>query len=347
MDKDLKNKTLPELKDIIARFDQRSYLAEYLFNFIHARHTLDPAKVTPLSKQLRENLDRKHYYISTLKVKRKLSDPDGTVKYLFELPDGCEIESVLLSEANRKTLCISTQVGCRMNCQFCATGKLEFIRNLTTAEIVDQVYNIAEDESHITNIVYMGMGEPLDNYWNLIRSLDILNHPKGLNIGKSRITVSTCGHVGGIEKLAHHHLQPVLAVSLNAPDDKLRSELMPINKRFGLKRLFKALEEYQKITRMRITFEYVLIDGVNDTSGGAQKLLYWLNRAKCHVNLIEFNPYPGCSFRSPDSKNTRNFASILKKAGIETSIRFKKGRGVKAACGQLGAEKLKNTHKTH
>jgi 23S rRNA (adenine2503-C2)-methyltransferase len=338
MNKDLKNKTLDELEQIVVEMGQRKYLAEYIFNFIHAKDAIDIAQITPLSKDFRGRLAEQGYYISQLSTLKKLTDKDGTAKYLFSLSDGNKIETVLLMDGRRKTLCVSTQAGCAMGCTFCATARVELKRNLTAAEIVDQVNIIQKDAGRISNVVYMGMGEPLLNYNAVLKSVRILNHPAGKNIGIRHLTISTCGIVLGIKKLAGEDIFPRLAVSLNAPTDSLRTKLMPINAKYPIAELFKAVRFYQKKTGQRVTFEYVLIKGLNDSAGHARMLIKLLSGLMRNVNLIEHNPHPGCDFVGSDSRRIKPFASVLERAGIETTMRFKMGRGIKAACGQLGAD---------
>ena len=340
MSSDLKDKTLDELEQIVESLGGRKYLAGYIFHFIHVKDAEEISKITPLSKAFREQLAEQGYFISKLSVLDKLTDKDGTAKYVFALGDGELIEAVLMLDGRRRTLCVSTQVGCVMDCAFCATAKLKFRRNLTAAEIVDQVNAVQKDAGRISNVVYMGMGEPLANYDVVIKSLRILNHPKGKNIGIRHITISTCGIVPGIKKLAREDIQPRLAVSLNAPADELRTQLMPINAKYPLAELFKAIREYQHVTHRRVTFEYVMIKGKNDSAEHSKMLLKLLRGIMCHVNLIEHNPHPGCDFAGSGSERMKDFAAVLENAGIETMMRFKMGRGIKAACGQLGADNI-------
>jgi 23S rRNA (adenine2503-C2)-methyltransferase len=371
VDKDLKNKTLSELEDIVENFGQKKYLAKYIFTFIHCKGAADISDISPLSKTFRAELAEQGYYISHLKTVQTLADAEGTKKYLFELADGERIETVLLLDDKRKTLCVSTQAGCSMNCAFCATAKLKFRRNLTAAEIVDQV-NVIEgdcsafanpssltlrrtgvtedkppdkkataDKGKINNVVYMGMGEPLQNYDAVLKSVRILNHPEGKNIGIRHLTISTCGEVEGIRKLAEEDIRPRLAISLNAPVDVLRSKIMAINKKYPIAALFAAVKDYQMKTRERVTFEYVLIKGLNDSKLHAQMLAKLVHQVKCNVNLIEYNPHPYCLFEASDRAAIKRFTQAIEDAGIETTIRFKKGRKIKAACGQLGADLVK------
>ncbi len=338
MSMDLKDKTLCELEQIVVDLDGKKYLAAYIFHFIHVEDAVDISQITPLSKAFREQLVEQGYHISELRVSNKLTDEDGTAKYLFELGDGSRIETVLLLDDKRRTLCVSTQVGCTMGCMFCATAKIPFERNLTAGEIADQVNAVQKDAGRISNVVYMGMGEPLANYGAVVKSLGILNHPKGKNIGIRHITVSTCGIVPAIRKLACENVHPRLAVSLNAPTDDVRTRLMPVNVKYPIADLLNAVRDYQGRTRQRVTFEYVMIKGLNDSTAQAGLLVKLLKGLACNVNLIEHNPHPHSKYEGSGGERIRRFASVLEDAGIETVIRFKMGRGIRAACGQLGAD---------
>ena len=306
------------------------------------QHGNDISAITTLSKLLRAKLIEEGYYISSLQVVEKLTDPDGTVKYVFGLPDGSKIESVLLFDDDRRTLCVSTQVGCEMGCVFCATGRLGLARNLTAGDIVDQV-NLAGGDARISNVVFMGMGEPLANYEATLDAVRILNHSAGRHIGIRHLTISTCGLVEGIERLADEGIQPRLAISLNAPTDAIRQKLMPIAKKYSLGRLFAAVELYQHKTRNRVTFEYCLIKGVNDTGLHARMLVKRLRGVMCNVNLIEYNPYPGCGLKPSGREAIERFAGVLEDAGFETTVRLKMGQTIHAACGQLGAKRMENS----
>ncbi len=229
-----------------------------------------------------------------------------------------------------------------MDCRFCATAKIGFERNLTAGEIVDQVNAVQKDAGRISNVVYMGMGEPLANYEAVVKSVGILNHPKGKNIGIRHITVSTCGIVPAIRKLACEDVRPRLAVSLNAPTDDVRARLMPINAKYPIADVLRAVRFYQGKTRQRVTFEYVMIKALNDSTDQAKLLIKLLKPLACNVNLIEHNPHARCKDTGSGGERIRRFASVLQDAGIETVIRFKMGRGIRAACGQLGADWLDN-----
>jgi len=336
---DLKDKTLHELEQVISELGGQRYLAKYIFSFIHGQGVSDINAITPLSKGFREKLIKDNYFISQLRIADRLVDRDGTTKYLFELGDGNRIETVLLPSERRRTICISTQVGCAMGCLFCATGKIKFKRDLTAAEIVDQLETIAKETSErITNVVYMGMGEPLSNYEAVLKAVRILNDTSGKNIGIRHQTISTCGEAAGIRRLAGENIRPRLAISLNACTDRMRSKLMPINVKYPLAGLLAAVRFYQAKTRARVTFEYVLIEGLNDTVTHGRILAKLLKGLMCNINLIEYNPHPGCELRGSDPQKIKRFEAVLAKAGFETSIRFKMGRKIKAACGQLGVD---------
>jgi 23S rRNA (adenine2503-C2)-methyltransferase len=343
MDTDLKNKSYNELLELVVSHQQKPFLAQYLFTFIHQKDAAKIDDITPLSKVFRQVLTNDGFYISHIELAERHDDPDGTNKFVFNLPDDGRIESVLLKDGDRHTLCISTQAGCRMGCKFCATGQLRFQRNLSTAEIVDQVYKAEQACGNIHNIVYMGMGEPLDNYDNVMRSIEILNDPHGHNIGIRHITLSTCGLCEPIKKLALSPIQPRLAVSLHAPDDATRTKIMRIAHQQSINDMMSALKIYQSATNKRITIEYCMIERVNDTVEQAMSLVKLLKPLKVNINLIELNPFPGCPFKASTPKHIQQFARVLTNAKIETVIRYKRGRSIKAACGQLGATWLKSS----
>jgi 23S rRNA (adenine2503-C2)-methyltransferase len=378
VDKDLKSKTVAQLERLVTGLGQAKYLSGYIFGAIQARGTTDISAITTLSKSFRAKLTEEGCYISKLEIIDKLTDPDGTVKYVFGLHDGSKIESVLLFDDDRRTLCVSTQAGCGMGCVFCATGRLGLARNLTAGEIVDQVNVIAdcglqiadckdsadsplmdskirnqqsEIRNRISNVVFMGMGEPLANYDAVLDAVRILNNSAGRNIGIRHLTISTCGLVEGIERLADEDIQPRLAISLNAPTDAIRQKLMPITKKYPLNRLFAAVERYQRTTRNRVTFEYCLIKGVSDTVLHARMLVKRLRGVMCNVNLIEYNQISvqvsdrrtltaECCFKPSGREAIKRFAGVLKDAGIETTIRLKMGQAINAACGQLGSKRM-------
>jgi 23S rRNA (adenine2503-C2)-methyltransferase len=339
MENDLKNMTLAELEALAVRMGQKPFAGGYIFSFIQQKGAAGIEDITPLSKAFRQMLAGE-YHISNLTLVSRFEDPDKTVKYLFELPGGGRIESVVLFDEDRKTLCISTQSGCSRKCEFCATGYLKFRRNLTAAEIVDQVIKASKDIGRISNVVYMGMGEPFDNYEQVLRSVRILNSEEGLNIGIRHITISTCGIVSGIRKLADEGLGIRLAVSLHATDDETRLRIMPGIRKESLADLIAAVRYYQQKTRNRVTFEYIMIKGANDSPAHARRLAKLIEPLKANVNIIEYNPHPHSHFAPADRKTIRQFRDILVAAGTETVIRFKRGQTIKAACGQLGSDWL-------
>jgi len=338
MNGDLKDKTLGEIEQIASAMGQKRYAAGYIFSFVHSKGCEDVSQISPLSKAFRSELAGQGYFISRLDIVKKLTDADGTVKYTFGLADGGRIESVLLFDGKRRTLCVSTQAGCAMDCAFCATAKVKLRRNLTAGEIVDQVYAVQRDRHRVSNVVYMGMGEPLLNYEAVLKSVRILNHPAGANIGIRHLTISTCGIAPGIERLADEDLHPRLAISLNAPTDGLRTRLMPINRKYPIADVLAAVKAYQLKVKDRVTFEYVMIKGLNDDAAHARLLARLLSKFKCNVNLIEYNPHRGCEFTGSSTEKLERFAEILEESGIETTIRLRMGRGISAACGQLGAD---------
>ena len=341
MNKDLKNYTLDELTAMADELGIKKFQAKYIFTFIHEKNVSSIDEITTLSKIIRSKLTENGYFIGKLKLVETFIDPDGTIKYLFETHDNKRFETVLLDDDGRKTLCISTQIGCKMNCSFCATAKLNLDRDLSTSEILDQVLSVSADNKKISNVVYMGMGEPLDNFDNVAKSLLILNSPDGLNIGARHLTVSTCGIPDKIEDLADLNMQCRLAISIHAADDDLRNRIMPVNRTYPLKDIFQALRGYQRKTNRRITFEYCLIKGVNDGDHNAKNLIKWVKNTKCNVNLIEYNTHPGCAFEASSRNTIKKFQQLLENAGVTTHLRFKKGHEIKAACGQLGADWLK------
>jgi 23S rRNA (adenine2503-C2)-methyltransferase len=343
MDKDLKNLLRPQIDDLVKGLGGKPYWAKYLFSFIHAKGAGALDQVTTLPKAFRQQLAEAGFLISSLSKVETFTDPDGTVKFVFSVAGGPRLESVLLEDGGRYTLCISSQAGCRMGCRFCATGQLGFQGDLTAAQIVDQVYQVMATGVDIDNVVYMGMGEPFDNYDQVLRSARILNDPDGRNIGQRRITISTCGLPSAIERLADECVQFRLAISLHGPTDKVRQDLMPISTRFSIAEILQAVEDYQRKTHRRVTIEYCMIQGVNDQPDQARGLLDILTGIDTNVNLIEFNPFPGCPFDSSTKPRIQHFAQILRDGGLETSVRFRRGRRIRAACGQLGADWLEGS----
>jgi 23S rRNA (adenine2503-C2)-methyltransferase len=324
------------LARVVSSLGDKPYRSRQLAGWIYKERVWDFAAMSNLSKPLRAAL-AEQCSISKLSLARKqVSQRDGTAKLLFTCGDGETVEAVYLPHEGRATACISTQVGCAMGCKFCATGASGFSRDLTPAEILGQVLGI-EDELKVTldNLVYMGMGEPLANWEAVAESIAILTAPEGRAWGKRHITLSTCGLVPGIEALAASGLGARLAVSLHAPNDAIRAQIMPVNRRWGLAELMRACRAYQQATGLQLTFEYALFEGINDSDDNARELARLLKGLECKVNLIPYNPVPGLPYRMPDFKRVYAFQTLLKQAGLTAMLRTEKGGDIDAACGQL------------
>lgn len=332
---DIKSLYYDELKEDIKKLGYPEYRAKQIFEWLNKGiQKFDDMRNLP--KLIRENLD-KIYYISVANIEKKqVSAYDNTVKYLFSLNDGELIESVLMQYKHGYSICISTQVGCKMGCSFCATGRNGFTRNLTASEMLAQIEAAQKDAGvRISNIVLMGMGEPLDNYDNVLRFLHLVTAPDGLNIGMRHISLSTCGLVDQIYRLMNEHLQLTLSVSLHAPNDEIRNSTMPVNKRYPIKDLLTACRKYADITGRRISFEYAMIDGVNDSDACALELAQKLKGMLCHVNLIPVNSVTETNYRKSKKERLINFCRILESRGITATVRRTLGSDIDAACGQL------------
>jgi 23S rRNA (adenine2503-C2)-methyltransferase len=326
------------------RLAQPRYRGEQIWRWVHGEGVTSIDQMTNLSKALRAEL-AEIAGLGTLEVDTVQTSRDGTRKMRLVTRDGRAIESVLIPDGDdagdKLTQCISSQVGCALDCQFCATAKLGLMRNLDPGEIVDQVYRgralLAEVEPgrRITNIVYMGMGEPLHNYNNVVRSLEILTHELGANLSQRRITVSTVGLVPGIEKLGRETVRPNLAISLNASCDEVRDQVMPVNRKWNIARLIAAARAYPLEKRRRITFEYVLLAGVNDTMEDAARLARLLRGVPCKVNLIPWNPHDGAPYARPTADAIEAFQNEVKRLGLPAYLRTPRGDDIDAACGQL------------
>jgi 23S rRNA (adenine2503-C2)-methyltransferase len=340
----LKQLSFDEFDAFVRELGWPKYRAQQLRDWIYQKRVSRFEEMTNLSKSDRELLEARAV-LSQPELAQRLQSTDGTRKFLFRLSDGQEIESVLIPDDDRNTLCISTQVGCTLDCAFCLTGTMGLIRNLKAHEIVDQVLwmqNHMEPDQHLTNVVLMGMGEPLANYREVTEALRRLLHPKMVGLGPRRITLSTSGLVPQIKKLGESGLNVNLAVSLNATTNAVRDRVMPaINKQYPLETLLKACRDYPLPPRRRIFFEYVLLKGVNDTEADAGRLLRLLKGIPCKVNLIPFNDYPGAPFGRPVDETVLGFQKILIKGRIPAFIRKSRGRDILAACGQLRTETAK------
>ena len=332
---DIKSMTVTELEDMLIDMKEPKFRAKQLFSWLQSGKTSFD-EMTNLPIGLREKLAETCYIADVKIVKRFESKIDSTVKYVFSLYDGEYIESVFMKYEHGYTVCISTQVGCRMGCKFCASGQNGLVRNLTASEMLSQIMAAARDNGvRISNVVMMGMGEPLDNFHNSIRFLELVSAPEGLGIGMRHISLSTSGVVSGIKKLGEYNLPITLSVSLHSPFDENRSSIMPVNKKWNIKELLEACKEYQKITTRRISFEYALIEGVNDSDDYAEKLAQILKGIMCHVNLIPANPVKENSFKKPDKNKILHFKQQLINRGINATVRRTLGADIDASCGQL------------
>lgn len=333
--KDIRSLNLQEIQNEFLAFGEKKFRAEQVYNWI-AKGAESFDEMTNISKPLRQKLDEL-YFIPTVKIVRKLvSQLDGTVKYLYELYDGEKIESVLMKYNHGYTVCISTQVGCRMGCSFCASGLGGLSRNLLPAEMLAQVMKAGTDNGvRISNIVLMGMGEPLDNFENVKKFLELVSDPQGLGIGYRHISLSTSGVVPGIYKLAELNYPITLSISLHAPFDDMRTEMMKVNKSWKIAELITACKDYQKVTGRRISFEYAMIKGKNDTDECASRLAELLKGMLCHVNLIPVNPVKENDYVKSDKKALTHFSDKLNGLGINTTIRRTLGSDINASCGQL------------
>ncbi len=332
---DIRSMTEAELTEYVVSLGQPKFRAGQLFKWLRQGLT-DFDSMTNLPLAFRELL-KENCYIACVKIVKRLeSQIDGTVKYVYELFDGEYIESVFMKYEHGYTVCISTQVGCRMGCSFCASGLCGLIRNLTASEMLAQVDMAGKDNNvRISNVVMMGMGEPLDNFENSVRFLELVSNPTGLGIGLRHISLSTSGVVSGIEKLKEYNLPITLSVSLHAPDDDIRSSMMKVNRRWNIDALLSACKEYQAVTTRRISFEYALIEGVNDSDECADLLAKRLKGIMCHVNLIPANPVKENSFKKPDRKRILHFKTRLESRGINATVRRTLGADIEASCGQL------------
>ena len=333
---DIKSMRLDELQAAFLERGLPKYRAAQVYRWLHQRGVTSFDEMTDLSKDLRAALPETFEIRSTEIALRRVSKLDGTVKYLFSLIDGETVESVLMQYHHGYSICISTQVGCKMGCTFCATGKSGFSRNLTPSEMLSEIQTAQRDAGvRISNVVLMGMGEPLDNYQNVLRFLELVSSENGLNIGMRHISLSTCGLVNRIYVLADKKLQLTLSVSLHAPNDEIRSRTMPVNRKWNVEELLKACRYYSDVTGRRISFEYAMISGVNDSDACAAELASRLRGIISHVNLIPVNDVTGTGYRKSGEDRLRKFSAILEKRGITATVRRTLGSDIEASCGQL------------
>lgn len=336
MDKiDILSFDLGELSALLESLKQPKFRTKQIYKWLHSGIE-DFDQMTNIPKSLRDVLKEKCYIANVEIVKKFVSQIDGTVKYVYKLFDGEYIESVLMKYEHGYTVCISTQVGCRMGCSFCASGLEGLFRNLTPSEMLAQIMKAQTDNNiRVSNVVMMGMGEPLDNFDNSVKFLKLVSSDDGLNIGLRHISLSTSGVVSGIKKLAEYNFPITLSISLHAPFDNIRSEMMRVNKKWNIETLLNACKEYQKVTTRRISFEYALISGVNDSNECADKLAKILKGIMCHVNLIPANPVKENSFQKPDLAKIHAFKERLIYNGINATVRRTLGADIDASCGQL------------
>lgn len=342
---DLLNLDMDETIKLAAELGLPGFRGKQLFHWVHGRGATSFAEMTDLPKALRQSMAQAAMITHPQMITRRESVDGETIKFLLRFADGVDVETVLMAYAraesrDRTTVCLSTQAGCAMCCQFCATGQGGLARNLSCGEILAQVWtaqrdNLQRDLPAVTNVVYMGMGEPLLNLPAVLKSIHLLNHPQGLNIGMRRITLSTCGLVPEMRRLAEEKLPITLAVSLHAANNQLRSKLMPVNNRYPLEEVVKAAAYYAEQTGRRVTYEYALFKDVNDGVKEAQELVRLLRGQLAHVNIIPANPVPDTGLRGSDPAAVRRFVQVVTDAGIGVFVRESKGADIDAACGQL------------
>ena len=334
--KDIKSLYLEELEEELGQLGEKSFRAKQIYQWVHQKLAADFEDMSNLSKALREKL-RQQYTLTALNPGEvKISKIDGTRKYLFRLSDGNVIESVWMQYHHGNSVCISSQVGCRMGCRFCASTLDGLERNLTAGEMLDQIYRIQADTGErVSNIVIMGSGEPMDNYDNVVRFIRLISHDQGLNISQRNITVSTCGIVPGIRRLAKEGLSVTLALSLHAPNDEVRKTLMPIANKYRIQEILDACQEYFEETGRRLTFEYSLVSGVNDNLEEARALASLLKGMHGHVNLIPVNPIQERDYVQSDRRAIEAFQHYLESQKIAVTVRREMGRDINGACGQL------------
>lgn len=336
--------TLSELEEYIVSLDEKKFHAKQIFKWIHKVGVTSFDEMTDISKSLRDKLKNNTYILNMEVITCQKSKKDGTMKFLIKLTDNCAIESVFMRYNHGNTLCVSTQVGCKMGCKFCASTKEGFERSLLASEIEGQIQTVQRyTGERISNVVYMGIGEPLDNYDNVVKSIRIINDAQGLNIGARHISLSTCGLVPKIYKLAEENIQCTLSISLHATTDEKRRDIMPIANRYSIEELLTACKEYIKITGRRISFEYALIYGKNDSYEDALALAKLLRGMIAHVNLIPVNEIKEKEYKKATEKSVEKFMNTLNSMGIVTTVRRELGSDIDAACGQLRKKYIENS----
>ena len=338
--KNIKDYNLEELKKEMIELGEKPFRAEQIFKWIHQEKVKTFEEMTNLSLELRKKLEE-NYTMCNYKILKKQESKDGTIKYLFDVLDGNAIETVLMRYHHGNSICVSSQIGCKMGCKFCASTGINFIRSLTSGEIVEQIIAVEQDTGEkISNVVFMGIGEPFDNYDNVVNAIRIINNPKGLNIGARHISISTSGIVPKIYQLADENIQCTLSISLHATSNEKRSSMMPVNNAYPLEELMKACKEYIKKTNKRISFEYALAKDNNDNLQDAKELVKLLKGMLCHVNLIPINKIENGKFDKSSNENIMKFRDYLNDHGIVATIRRELGSDIDAACGQLRRKEL-------
>ena len=334
--RDIKSYSLAQLEEYLLSIGEAKYRAGQIFEWIHKKNIKDIDEMSNISAKLRLKLKEDCTLLNVEEILYKESAIDKTRKYLFKLPDGNIIESVFMRYKHGNSVCISSQVGCRMGCRFCASTLDGLLRNLSPSEMLDQIYKISRSTGErVSNIVLMGAGEPMDNFDNVLKFIEIINSEQGLNISQRNITVSSCGLVPKIKELADKKLQITLALSLHAADDETRKSLMPIANKYSIKEVLDACRYYFDTTKRRVSFEYGLVAGVNDTKEEALKLSRLIKNMQAHVNLIPINPIKERDYKEPTHKNVLAFKQILEISGIQATVRREMGRDIDGACGQL------------
>jgi 23S rRNA (adenine2503-C2)-methyltransferase len=330
-----------QLKEWFLNHNEKSFRSNQVFGWLYRKRIDDFGQMTDLKQSLIDTLNEE-FVVNPIKLRQKQSSKDGTIKYLFELQDGLLVETVLMQFDYGKSVCVSSQVGCNMGCTFCASGLLKKNRDLTSGEMLAQVMYVQKEldklEHRVSHIVIMGTGEPFDNYDHVMNFLSTVNHDLGLAIGARHLSVSTCGIVPRIRQFARENVQYNLAISLHAPNDKLRSELMPINKAYPLKELMDALHEYSTLNNRRITFEYILLKGVNDQSEHANQIAHLVKGMNAYVNLIPYNVVDEHGYKAVDFASAMKFYDKLMRLGVKSTLRKENGGDIDAACGQLRAK---------
>ena len=338
--KNIKNYNLEELKQELINLGEKPFRAEQIFKWLYVEKVKTFDEMTNISLELREKL-KENYTMCNFNILKKQESKDGTIKYLFDVLDGNAIETVLMSYHHGHSICVSCQIGCKMGCKFCASTGIKFARNLTSGEIIEQILLVEQDTGvRISNVVFMGIGEPLDNYENVVNAIRIINNPKGLAIGARHISISTSGLVPKIYQLAEENIQCTLSISLHATNNEKRSSMMPVNKTYPVEELIQACKDYIAKTNRRISFEYALAKDNNDNLEDAKELVKLLKGMLCHVNLIPINKIENGAYDKSSNENIMKFRDYLNDHGIVATIRRELGSDIDAACGQLRRKNL-------